>query len=275
MEGWSSGFVETNAIRVHYARSGGNLPPVVLAHGLTEDGQCWPRVAAALALTYDVVLLDARGHGRSDAPASGYAYAEQVADLAGAIAALGLQRPAMLGHSMGAGTALVLAGSFPDVPRAILLEDPGPWWMPIAETAELQTFSQNAAQRSRNRIGVSQEALITELRARYPSWSDIELEPLAAAKRRASPHALAVFDPLIWNGVDWARLLPRITCPVLLITTDQATGGVLGPDAAVALQTQVPQTQIAHIPQASHGIRRDQFARYMAVITPFLAATAR
>ena len=38
---------------------------------------------------------------------------QQADDLAGVIAALGLQKPAMLGHSMGAATALVLAGTAP------------------------------------------------------------------------------------------------------------------------------------------------------------------
>ena len=52
------------------------------------------RVAAALAPDYDAIMVDARGHGRSDAPERGYGPAEQAADLAGVIAALGLRAPA-------------------------------------------------------------------------------------------------------------------------------------------------------------------------------------
>ena len=79
-------------------------------------------------------MVDARGHGHSDAPERGYGPAEQAEDLAGVIAALGLERPAVLGHSMGAATALVLAGTYPDVPGAILLEDPPAWWTDWADT---------------------------------------------------------------------------------------------------------------------------------------------
>src|ERR671929_241966 len=126
MASWHSGDVRANGIRLHYTRTGGTGPAVVLAHGFSDDGLCWTPVAEALAREYDVVMVDARGHGRSDAPERGYGSAEQAADLAGAIAALGLRRPAVLGHSMGAATTLVMAGTYPGVPRAIPLEDPPP-----------------------------------------------------------------------------------------------------------------------------------------------------
>ncbi|MBA3450836.1 MAG: alpha/beta hydrolase, partial [Chloroflexia bacterium] len=113
MNEWQSGFVAANGLRLFYTRTGGDKPPVVLAHGVTDSGLCWSPVAAELAADYDVIMLDARGHGRSDVPERGYGPEEQADDLAGAIAALGLTRPAVLGHSMGAATALVLAGAHP------------------------------------------------------------------------------------------------------------------------------------------------------------------
>jgi pimeloyl-ACP methyl ester carboxylesterase len=131
MPKWQTGDVSANGIRLHYTRIGdGTKPPLVLAHGFSDDGLCWTPVAEALAPDYDVIMVDARGHGLSDAPAQGYGPAEQAADLAGVIAALRLRRPAILGHSMGAATTLVLAGTYPDVPGAILLEDPPARWMP-------------------------------------------------------------------------------------------------------------------------------------------------
>src|SRR6516165_1550716 len=101
---WLSGDVQTNGIRMHYYRTGGNKPQLVLSHGATDDGLCWSRVAQALESDYDVVMPDARGHGLTDAPAQGYTAADHAADLAGLIEALGLERPAIGGHSMGAGT---------------------------------------------------------------------------------------------------------------------------------------------------------------------------
>jgi N-formylmaleamate deformylase len=65
MAHWQSGDVTANGIRLHYTRTGGDKPPLVLAHGVTDDGLCWTPVAAALAPDYDVIMVDARGHGRS------------------------------------------------------------------------------------------------------------------------------------------------------------------------------------------------------------------
>ena len=56
-----------------------------------------------LAVDYDVIMPDARGHGRSDAPEEGYGDAFFAADLAAVIQGLGLDHPPILGHSMGAG----------------------------------------------------------------------------------------------------------------------------------------------------------------------------
>src|SRR4051812_40372919 len=134
---WHTGFVETNGLRLHYTRRGGDKPPIVLAHGVTDAGPCWTPVADALAAEYDAIMVDARGHGHSDAPEGGYGPADQADDLAGVITALELERPAVLGHSMGAATALVLAGAYSDRVGAILLEDPPAWWTDRADSPEV------------------------------------------------------------------------------------------------------------------------------------------
>src|SRR3954453_4129903 len=129
MSSWQSAEVEANGLRLHYTRTGGDRPPLVLAHGFSDDGLCWTPVARALERDYDVIMVDARGHGQSQAAGQDYSDLDLGHDLAGVITALGLRRPAVLGHSMGAATALALAGAHPDVPGAILLEDPPPRWV--------------------------------------------------------------------------------------------------------------------------------------------------
>jgi N-formylmaleamate deformylase len=308
MTSWQSGTVEANGIRLHYYRTGagatpGTLwvghsakPPVVLAHGVTDDGLCWTPVAEALAPEYDVMMVDARGHGRSEAPEQGYDPATQAADLAGVITALGLQRPAVLGHSMGAVTTLVLAGTHPDVPRAILLEDPPGWWMVTPDASPVDAAKQAGTRASavihgrtltgeERQMGMqawltelkrkTREELIAEQRAATPSWSEAELGPWADAKLRLSLNVLDVFNPNTPRTVDWPATLRRITCPALLITADPDRGAILTEDGAAALRARVPQLRIAHISRAGHNIRRDQFARYMDVVRTFLAEHTR
>src|ERR671933_1978140 len=119
MSSWQSDTVEANGLRLHYTRTGGAKPPVVLAHGFSDAGLCWTPVAEALEAEYDVIMVDARGHGRSEAPEHGYDALTLATDLYGLITTLNLRKPIILGHSMGARTALVLAGTYPDTPGAI------------------------------------------------------------------------------------------------------------------------------------------------------------
>ena len=125
MGNWRSDHVTANGIKMHYTRTGGDGPPVVLCHGSTDNGLCWTPVARALEADYDVVMPDARGHGLTDAPESGYDVATRAADLAAFVAALGLERPVVGGHSMGASTTLCFAAGHPDMLRAAVLEDGG------------------------------------------------------------------------------------------------------------------------------------------------------
>src|SRR5262245_2639096 len=115
---WQTGDVTANGIKIHYTRTGGDRPPVVLNHGSTDNGRCWTPVAKALEADYDVVMPDARGHGMSDAPEGGYDVATRAADLAAFVEALGLARPVVGGHSMGASTTLLFAARYPDRLRA-------------------------------------------------------------------------------------------------------------------------------------------------------------
>lgn len=272
---WASGFAEANGIRIHYLRTGGAKPPLVLAHGFTDDGGCWAPVAAVLAADYDAVMVDARGHGRSDAPPGGYGAVEQAADLAGVIEALGLRKPAILGHSMGAETALALAGVHPDLPGAILLEDPPPRW--VASRAPVEG-DDNRGTEWRNRITTmkrqTRDELLAAERAASPAWSEAELEPWADAKLRLSPAVLARFEPGDTAPGDWAATLGRIRCPALLLIGNPALGALVDSTAADALRALVPGLSVAHIAGAGHNIRRDQPDRYLEAVRPFLAAWA-
>jgi len=269
MATWQSGDIEVNKLKLHYTRTGGDKPPVVLAHGFSDDGLCWTPVAELLTAKYDVVMVDARGHGRSDGPKRGYGSAEHAGDVAGIISGLGLKRPAVLGHSMGAATALMLAGTYPDLPRAILLEDPPAFWMapPSGRPARRPThFTDWIVDLKRK----TREEMIAHAHAQSPTWSEAELGPWADSKLRLSFNVLSRGKSA---PVDWPATVQRITCPTLLITADPDKGAIVTQEAAAALQALLPQTRVAHVAAAGHNIRREQFARYMDLVESFLADT--
>jgi pimeloyl-ACP methyl ester carboxylesterase len=117
---------------MHYYRMGKpGGPALVLQHGFSDHGLCWLTLAGDLQDEYDILLPDARGHGRSARIAEGECI-DQTADLTGLIRALGIERPVVAGHSMGGTIAGQLGARYPDLPRALILEDPG-WFQPRSD----------------------------------------------------------------------------------------------------------------------------------------------
>jgi N-formylmaleamate deformylase len=270
MSNWQSGDVQANGLRLHYTRTGGAKPAVVLAHGFSDDGLCWTPVAKALQADYDVIMVDARCHGQSEASEPGYGTFDQAADLGGVIAALGLVRPIVLGHSMGAATTITLAATQPGAVGAILLEDPPAWWVAAqsSDPAANDTWRERMHTRLSELKAKTREQLIADQRIAEPGWSEAELDPWADAKQRVSMRVVSRSLPA---EIDWPTLLRQISCPALLITADPDRGGLVSPEAATAMQALVPQLAVARIADAGHSIRRDQFAAYMQVVERFLS----
>ncbi len=272
MAEWQSGDIDARGIRLHYTRTGGDKPPMVLAHGVTDDGPCWSPLAKELEADYDLIMVDARGHGRSAAPERGYGPADQADDLASVIAGLNLTKPVVLGHSMGAITALALAGAYPDLLSAILLEDPPPWWAaPPPDVAPANDDRPPIYGWMYEVKKKTRDELITEKRIASPSWSEAELGPWADSKERFNLIIVQFMKPGISAGIDWPSLVRRITCPALLITADTELGAIVSKDDASALQQLIPQLQVVHLPGAGHNIRREQFGPYLEAVRGFLA----
>ena len=256
--------------KLHYYRTGGQKPPLVLVHGITDDGLCWTPVAEVLSTNFDVIMVDMRGHGKSEAPKDGYTLKNVATELAHLLQALGLSKPILLGHSMGAIASLVLAGLFPDLPRAILLEDPPAFWC-FAEAGPKTIESRNYL--SEWIYGLKRKTkddLLAEGRANNVGWSEAELEPWANAKHRFSLAVTALIHPEDIISIDFPQLLRRITCPALFISADSERGAASSESDIVKLKGWLPQLHVAHIAEAGHNIRREQFARYMEVVQRFL-----
>lgn len=268
MTNWTADKIKTNGIHLYYTRTGGDKPPVVLAHGFSDDGLCWTPVAKVLEADYDVIMVDARGHGRSDAPEQGYNAMVMAADLAGVITGLGLQKPAVLGHSMGGSTTMALAGSYPDLPGAILIEDSGAHNRWSGNSAEAQERLKQWRERMIKLQSKTHEALLEFARTDMPTWSEAELEPWADAKLRFNLNALNRQGA---GDIDWPQILSTITCPALLLTADPDRGASVTPERAAEMKELVPQLQVVHIPGAGHNIRREQFGPYIEAVRTFLA----
>lgn len=264
MADWQTGDVVANGIRIHYVRTGGNKPPLVLNHGATANGLSWLRVARALETDYDVIMPDARGHGLSDAPEAAYGSGERATDLAAFIQTLGLDHPVVGGHSMGGSTSLRFAADYPDVPRAAILEDPG-MRAPGAPAASVPNPMRQLIEEAHRS---SLEQVMAMGRARYPSWDEEEFRAWALAKQQTS---LTFLDRQTFAGeTPWQELVPKITCPTLLITSDPERGGIVTPEVAAEARRLNPRISVVRISGAGHEIRREQFDAFISAVRGFL-----
>lgn len=271
MTEWQSRDVVANGIKVHYHRTGGGGPALVLNHGATDNGLCWIRLARELEGEYDVIMPDARGHGLSEAPDGGYDSATRAADLAAFIRALGLEKPAVGGHSMGAMTTFYLAATYPDLPRCAILEDPVFRTETVVPSEEeRRERAERQRREAEERRAMTREQIIARGRERNPAWDEVEFGPWADAKQQVSPKFSMGGSVRPTEQTGWRNLVPKIACPTLLVTGDPGRGAIVTPEAAAEAARLNANLRVVRLPGAGHNIRREQFDGFLQAVRDFL-----
>jgi pimeloyl-ACP methyl ester carboxylesterase len=141
--------IEVNGINFHYWQTGEG-PDIVMLHGLAGNLAVWHlRMVPRLRQNYRVTTYDLRGHGRTDAPPTGYTTRDMADDLVALMDALEIEKPLLVGHSFGADISLHTALVYPEradrlmlievnVPALVSLRKEDGWegWRYWAETIE-------------------------------------------------------------------------------------------------------------------------------------------
>jgi pimeloyl-ACP methyl ester carboxylesterase len=105
-----------------FLRCAGSGAPLVLLHGLSEEGDSWQNIAPALADKFEVWLPDLSGAGRSPLPATENLTIEDMADaLYESLQLQGLESITLIGHSMGGYVALAFLEKYGEMLNGIAL----------------------------------------------------------------------------------------------------------------------------------------------------------
>jgi pimeloyl-ACP methyl ester carboxylesterase len=227
----ADGMVAARGLQLHYrewssmASSASASPvPLVLLHGLASTAHIWDLVAPLLADEHRVVALDQRGHGLSDKPDDGYAFASIVADDIAALDALQVGgRCAVVGHSWGANVALELAAAHPDRVAALALVDGGFGMLRQRPGATWETISQELA--PPEFAGTPRATYLRWMREEIPDWRP-ELEEIVLQIVHRGPDDtvgpyLARANHMrilraMWDQ-DAEALFPAVRAPVLYV----------------------------------------------------------
>jgi pimeloyl-ACP methyl ester carboxylesterase len=116
-------FAEVNGQRIRYEDSGGEGPPVVLAHGFLMDREMFAPQVEALAPEYRVITWDERGFGETEFDREPFTYWDSAADCLGLLDHLGIERAVLGGMSQGGFLSMRAALQAPERVRALILID--------------------------------------------------------------------------------------------------------------------------------------------------------
>ena len=171
--------VEIDGLSLHVTIEGDG-PPIVLLHGFTGSADTWRDLTDRLVGQYRTIAPDLVGHARSEAPegAERYMIRRAAADLVALLSALGHERAAWLGYSLGGRVALQVAADHPQAVAALVLEGASPGIADDAERGARRASDAALAERI-ERDGV--EAFVDE-------WEQV---PLFASQRDMPAEARA------------------------------------------------------------------------------------
>jgi pimeloyl-ACP methyl ester carboxylesterase len=246
---------------------GGSGQPLVLLHGLAGHSGEWDALAGRLSSRYRVVAVDQRGHGSSERHPRDVSRAAYVADVVAVVDQLALQRPVLVGQSLGGHTAMLTAAAHPGLVRALVLVEAGSggpnpnspmniggwldsWPTPFPSREAAAAFLGGGP------VGAGWAAGLEE---RDGGWwprfdRDVMVRSLAENARRS-----------FWH--EWGR----VTCPTLVVL---AQSSFVPAQEADEMLRRRPATMSMSIPGTGHDLHLEQPEVLCTALSDFLDSLA-
>lgn len=264
-------------MRFHFLEWGHpDAPPIVLLHGGHQSAHSWDLVSLHLAQKYRVLALDQRGHGDSEwARDVIYSNHEMSLDAEAFISAMRLQRPVLIGHSMGGRNAMLLIRRNQALLRAGVIVDVGPELSEKGRAAiagfvqgnqefdDLEHFVRNVRKydpyRSREHIERTVKYnMLERADGKYVSKCDSNPRRLDIARGSGPLENITLEDAT------------RFKLPMLLVRG--AESNILAADAADRFAAALPQGSLVTVPDSGHNVHGQNTKGFIAALGAFLQA---
>ncbi len=261
-------------LRFHFLEWGApDAPPIVLLHGGHQSAHSWDLVSLHLAQNYRVLALDQRGHGDSEwARDVEYSNHNMAQDAEAFIAAMGLRKPILMGHSMGARNSMILARHDHSYLRAMVVVDVGPevsergraaiggFVQANQEFDDLEHFVRNVRQydpyRPREHIERTVKYnMLQRADGKFVSKCDSNPRRLGILRGNSPQDTVSLDDVRLYN------------LPVMVVRGENSN--ILEPDAAERFRDALPNGTLVTVPNCGHNVHGQNTKGFLGAIGGF------
>lgn len=283
----TSNYFDANGVRLHYLRAGHGPRSIVLTHGNSHCAGVWrPLVEALAGDTFTVVSVDLRGHGWSDKPEHGYAWADLRNDITNLVRALDLPDVLFVSHSRGGGVALLAAAATPERAHGVVAFEPtvpvqaGPNNQPAPVAVPTRTSEAAERARRRRQHFASRQHLIDRYRPRdaFRLWRDDYFASFLdyGSITREDGSVELCMPPLTASrlfeatfGFDAWREIRCPELPVHLVYGEQSGRLDDGRDPVAGIRTMFPLAELEVMAGATHTGPMEQPERFEEIVRTF------
>jgi pimeloyl-ACP methyl ester carboxylesterase len=261
-------FADVRGVNLYYELHGDSGEPLVLVHGYTGDISDWRHQIPEFSRTHRVLVLDERGHGKSEAPGdrSVYTIPEMSQDVEALVEQVGFERFHLVGHSMGGGVVQEVALHSPQRLLSLTLHDTmsrfnlnadsaiAAWWDRRFHLAETQGM-----------------AVVADEEPPFPPPPHMPAERVEETKERLAGMTVDAFIGS-WNGLTaWEGTEDRahkIRTPTLIIYGDLDTPLLI--EGSARLAQLIAGSVVQVIAETGHSPQWERPALYNTALRRFL-----
>ena len=258
-----------NGVKINYQLSGEG-PAIILLHGFTGSHQDWALQIPVLSKKYQVVAMDHRGQGKSEAPSSPDDYSVSIfaQDVCGLLQHLGISKACVGGHSMGGFMALEFALEHPEMVAALVLVDTssGQWERdPEYEKvrAKLKELAQTEGMEAAFEYNAAHNAMMLERFEQHPELREISRKKMLQTSVNGYVHA----GDAIWNWKPVTHRLSEIKAPTLIVVGEEDVPFI---KASQTMKESIANAEMVIIPEATHSPHEEAADAFNRVLMGFL-----
>lgn len=262
-------FASINGVKIHY-QVWGQGPVIMLLHGYTGSHQDWAFQVPLLSQAHQVVAMDHRGHGQSEAPSSAEAYSIEILaqDARGLLEHLNISKCCLIGHSMGGFVALEFTLRHPEMVTALVLVDTSsgefervPGYAELR--AKLDELARKEGMEAAFEYNAAHNPMVRERFEKHPELREIARQRML----QTSVDGYIYTGRAISNWKPVTHRLDEIQAPTLIIVGQEDTP-FLRPSQI--MKDCIPLSQLVIIPEAGHSPHEEKPELFSEALLDFI-----